>query len=67
MPKASSSRPPTPVTVTLNERDDKTEIVFVQAGFEDTASRHGDRDGWDEAFIAVPDELARLIDEAAST
>lgn len=67
MPKASSSRPPTPWTVTLNERDDKTEMVFVQTSFEDAASRDGHRDGWDEAFIAVPDELARLIDEAAST
>ena len=47
------------VTITFDERDDKTEMVFMQTGFADTASRDGHREGWNEAFDALTGGLAR--------
>lgn len=52
-------RPPqTLLTVTLAERDDKTEMVFTQTGFDDAAARDGHRGGWTEAFDALEKALA---------
>jgi uncharacterized protein YndB with AHSA1/START domain len=51
--------PETLVTITLVERGDRTEMVFVQTGFEDAASRDGHRVGWNEAFDALVGGLAR--------
>lgn len=45
------------VTITLNERNDKTEMVFAQTGFESAASRDGHREGWNEAFDALTTAL----------
>jgi uncharacterized protein YndB with AHSA1/START domain len=47
------------VTITLDQRDDRTEMVFVQTGFEDAASRDGHREGWTEAFDALAAAFAR--------
>ena len=58
--------PDTLVTITLVERDDETEMVFVQTGFEDAASRDGHRDGWNEAFDALTGGLARAAATAAA-
>ena len=38
------------VTVTLVERDGKTEMTFRQAEFESTGERDGHRGGWTECF-----------------
>ena len=49
----------TQVSITFDERDDETEMVFMQTGFADTASRDGHREGWNEAFDALTGGLAR--------
>ena len=46
---SKTARPQTLATSTLDECDDKTEMVLVQTGFEDAASRDGHRDGCGEA------------------
>ena len=58
-------QPQTLVTISLDERNDKIEMVFVQTGFEDTASRDGHRGGWNEAFDALTGGLARAAATAA--
>jgi uncharacterized protein YndB with AHSA1/START domain len=53
--------PQTLVTVTLDERGDKTEMVFTQSGFGDAATRDGHRKGWNEAFDALEKALAQAV------
>ncbi|MBC7939419.1 MAG: SRPBCC domain-containing protein [Chitinophagaceae bacterium] len=56
--------PETLVTITLAERDDQTEMVFVQTGFDDAPTRDGHRGGWNEAFDALAGALARATTTA---
>src|SRR5688572_7647554 len=51
------------VTVTLADRGDRTEMTFVQTGFDSIGSREGHEGGWNEAF----DELTTVIDELRVT
>jgi uncharacterized protein YndB with AHSA1/START domain len=46
------------VTITLDDRDGKTEMTFHQAIFETVEDRDGHVDGWRECF----DELAAYIE-----
>lgn len=47
------------VTVTLNEHDGGTEMIFEQTGFESAGSRDGHAGGWGEAFDSLDAALAR--------
>lgn len=51
------------VTVTLTERDGKTEMVFDQVGFVSTESRDSHETGWTETF----EKLGRHLEQDAST
>lgn len=51
--------PETIVTVTLSERDGKTQMNFRQTGFESAESREGHSEGWNECFDLLDDLLAR--------
>jgi uncharacterized protein YndB with AHSA1/START domain len=46
----------TEITVTLNERDGKTDMIFVQSGLGTRESAASHKHGWTGAF----DNLARL-------
>jgi uncharacterized protein YndB with AHSA1/START domain len=48
------------VTVTFADRGDKTEMTFRQSGFKSDGSRDGHRGGWNEAFDALAQVLAKL-------
>jgi uncharacterized protein YndB with AHSA1/START domain len=45
------------VTVTLTERDGKTEMDFRQTGFRSAESRDGHAGGWSEAFERLGEHL----------
>ena len=51
------------VTVTLADRGDRTEMTFVQTGFDSIGSRDGHEGGWNEAF----DQLTGVVDEIVQT
>jgi uncharacterized protein YndB with AHSA1/START domain len=53
----------TVVTVTLVERDGKTEMTFRQGLFESAESRDGHQGGWTECF----DRLEELLSRESST
>jgi uncharacterized protein YndB with AHSA1/START domain len=53
----------TVVTVTLVERDGKTEMTFRQGLFESVESRDGHQGGWTECF----DRLEELLSRESST
>ena len=46
------------ITVTLADLGERTEMTFVQTGFDSLASRDGHEGGWNEAF----DELTAVVD-----
>jgi uncharacterized protein YndB with AHSA1/START domain len=47
------------MTITLAERDGKTEMTFRQSGFETVESRDGHREGWTECFDQLDELLTR--------
>jgi uncharacterized protein YndB with AHSA1/START domain len=51
--------PETLVTVTLKERGGKTEMHFVQSGFDSAESRNGHDEGWTECFDILDEILAK--------
>ena len=51
------------VTITLADRGDRTEMTFVQTGFDSIGSRDGHEGGWNEAF----DQLTGVVDEIVQT
>jgi uncharacterized protein YndB with AHSA1/START domain len=52
--------PETLVTVTLKERNGRTEMTFHQGNFESIASRDGHEQGWTSCFERLAELLARL-------
>ena len=52
--------PETVVTVTFEDRGNRTEMRFHQAFFETTASRDGHQSGWSESFQRLAEHLATL-------
>ena len=52
--------PETLVTVTLAERDGRTEMTFHQAGFESVGSRDGHHQGWSSCLERLAELLATL-------
>jgi uncharacterized protein YndB with AHSA1/START domain len=50
--------PETLVTVTLTEREGKTEMSFRQTGFDSVESRDGHAGGWNECFDKLDDLLS---------
>jgi uncharacterized protein YndB with AHSA1/START domain len=53
------SRPTTLVTVTFTEKGAKTEVTFLQTGFDSGAARDGNAEGWKECFRKLELHLAR--------
>lgn len=51
--------PETLVTVTLTERQGKTEMAFRQSGFDSVDSRDDHGEGWNECFDLLEELLAR--------
>lgn len=49
----------TDISITLTERDGKTEMTFRQGVFETTESRDGHNGGWSESFDKLSDYLAK--------
>lgn len=49
----------TEISITLTERDGKTEMTFRQGVFETTDSRDGHRGGWSESFDKLNDYLPK--------
>jgi len=58
--------PQTLVTVTLEERNGRTEMTFQQGIFESEASRDGHREGWNSCFELLAQLLAGLPRDAAA-
>jgi uncharacterized protein YndB with AHSA1/START domain len=56
---------PTLMTVTLLERDGKTELTLRQTGFAAVESRDGHKYGWNSALDVLADYLAESGSEAA--
>jgi uncharacterized protein YndB with AHSA1/START domain len=50
--------PETLCTVTFSERSGKTEMTFIQTGFDTTANRDGHHGGWSESFDKMAEMLA---------
>ncbi len=48
------------ITITLDERDGKTEMTFSQGTFESLEDRDGHREGWSESFDKLAECLARI-------
>jgi len=57
---AGSPGPQTLVTVTLNERDGRTDMTLHQSGFDSQASLEGHREGWSSCFELLAELLATL-------
>jgi uncharacterized protein YndB with AHSA1/START domain len=53
------------VTVTLAERDGKTELTLRQTGFSSVESRDGHKFGWNSALDVLADHLADSVEDAA--
>jgi len=51
--------PETLVTVVFVERGAKTEMTFVQTGFDSAAMRDGNAEGWRECFDKLEEHLSR--------
>jgi uncharacterized protein YndB with AHSA1/START domain len=58
--------PETLVTVTLAERNGRTEMTFHQGIFESVASRDGHEQGWTSCFELLAELLATLPRDAAA-
>jgi uncharacterized protein YndB with AHSA1/START domain len=58
--------PETLVTVTLVERDGRTEMTFHQGMFDSLASRDGHEQGWTSCFERLAELLTRLPHDAAA-
>ena len=58
--------PETLVTVTLAERNGRTEMTFHQGNFESVASRDGHEQGWNSCFELLAELLATLPRGAAA-
>lgn len=54
------------VTITLVERDGRTEMTFRQALFESAEDRDGHRGGWTEAFEKLEAHLSDALQGVAS-
>ena len=52
------------VTITLTERDGKTELTLRQTGFPSVESRDGHKYGWSSALDVLTDYLAESLNEA---
>jgi uncharacterized protein YndB with AHSA1/START domain len=52
------------VTITLTERDGKTELTLRQTGFPSVESRNGHKYGWSSALDVMADYLAEPFHEA---
>ncbi len=53
------------MTITLSERDGKTELTLRQTGFPSVESRDGHRYGWNSALDVLTDYLAETSNWAA--
>jgi uncharacterized protein YndB with AHSA1/START domain len=53
--------PETVVTITLTDRDGRTEMTFEQTGFDSLPSRDSHREGWTEAFDMLEAGLERVL------
>ena len=58
--------PETLVTVTLAERNGRTEMTFHQGIFESVGARDGHQQGWTSCFERLAELLARLARDAAA-
>jgi uncharacterized protein YndB with AHSA1/START domain len=58
--------PETLVTVTLTERNGRTEMTFHQGIFESVSARDGHEQGWTSCFERLAELLARLPRDAAA-
>lgn len=58
--------PETLVTVTLAERNGRTEMTFHQGVFDSVASRDGHEQGWTSCFELLAELLAKLPRDAAA-
>lgn len=58
--------PETLVTVTLAERNGRTEMTFHQGIFDSVASRDGHEQGWTSCFELLAELLAKLPRDAAA-
>ncbi len=58
--------PETLVTVTLAERNGRTEMTFHQGTFDSVASRDGHEQGWTSCFELLAELLAKLPRDAAA-
>ena len=58
--------PETIVTVTLAERNGRTEMTFHQGNFASVASRDGHAQGWSSCFERLAELLSALPGEAAA-
>jgi uncharacterized protein YndB with AHSA1/START domain len=58
--------PQTIVTVTLRERNGRTEMTFHQGRFESISSRDGHEQGWSSCFERLAELLPRLPHHAAA-
>lgn len=58
--------PETLVTVTLAERNGRTEMTFHQGIFDSVASRDGHEQGWTSCFELLVELLAKLPRDAAA-
>ena len=64
---ASGTRgPETIVTVTLAERNGRTEMTFHQGIFDSVAARDGHQQGWTSCFERLAELLATLARDAAA-
>jgi uncharacterized protein YndB with AHSA1/START domain len=64
--ESGQAGPETVVSVSLTERNGKTEMVFHQAFFETQASRDGHEGGWSESFERLARHLAAVMAAGAS-
>ena len=54
------------MTVTLRERNGRTEMTFHQGVFESVASRDGHEQGWSSCFELLAELLATLPRDGAA-
>jgi uncharacterized protein YndB with AHSA1/START domain len=64
--ESGKAGPETIVTVTLTERNGRTEMRFHQGVFESVSSRDGHEQGWSSCFERLAELLARLPHDAAA-
>ena len=64
--ESGKAGPETIVTVTLLERNGRTEMTLHQGVFESVSSRDGHEQGWSSCFERLAELLARLPRDAAA-